>query len=146
MTITASPALPYRDTSAGFSLIEILVALTIGMISTLAIMQLFTLSEGQKRSISGGGDAQTNGALALFSLQRDIRQAGYGASALNLLGCNLLLRAGVTLNAMAPVTINHADIPAGDANTDTLLVIVAMVMASPKAIASCRADRAPLTR
>jgi type IV pilus assembly protein PilW len=44
------------------------------------------------------------------------------SSAYAVIGCNVTLRAGVTVNALGPVTINHASIPAGDANTDTLLV------------------------
>jgi type IV pilus assembly protein PilW len=124
MNATASPPHALKSAAAGFSLIEIMVALVLGLISTVAVMQLFLASEGQKRTITGGGDAQTNGALALYSLQRDITESGYGASAYRLLGCNVLLRAGLNLSAIAPVTINHASIPAGDANTDTLLIVV----------------------
>ena len=107
-----------------------MVALVIGLVSVLATTQLFLISEGQKRTITGGGDAQTNGAFALYSLQRDIRQGGYGVSAFDLLGCKVMLRTGVDLSEMAPVNINpklsdHTTpaIPAGDANTDTLLVV-----------------------
>lgn len=110
-----------RDVS-GFSLLEIMVGMVIGMLGIIVIMQMFANFEGQKRATSGSGDAQNAGAIALYGVQRDIRQAGYGISTLNLLGCDTLLRTGVTLGALAPVTINHASIPAGDANTDTLLV------------------------
>lgn len=107
---------------SGFSLVEIMVGMVIGMFGLLIMMQVFSLAEEQKRTTTSGGDAQSTGAIALFGLQRDIRQAGYGNSDAKIIGCNVLLRAGVTLNAMAPLTINHAGIPAGDANTDTLLV------------------------
>jgi len=107
----------------GFSLVEIMVGMVIGMLGIIAMMQVFALAEGQKRSTTSGGDAQNSGAIALYGLQRDIRQAGYGISELRLIGCNVLLRTGVTLNVMAPLTINHAAIPAGDSNTDTLLVV-----------------------
>ena len=107
----------------GFSLVEIMVGMVIGMLGIIVMMQIFALAEGQKRSTTGGGDAQNTGAIALYGLQRDIRQAGYGNSELRLIGCDLVLRTGVTLTAMAPLTINHAAIPAGDSNTDTLLVV-----------------------
>jgi type IV pilus assembly protein PilW len=107
--------------SAGFSLIEILVGVGIGMIGILVIMQVFTLSEGQRRTTSTGGDAQTTGAIALYTMERDIRQGGYGMASLNLLGCNVTLPNGPTVPA-APVTINPAGIPAGDANTDVVAV------------------------
>lgn len=107
---------------AGFTLIEIMIGMAVGMMALLAVLTVFEASEGYKRTITGGGDAQTNGAIAISALQRDIRQAGHGVSALSQLGCTVLLRTGLTLTGMAPVILNHANIPAGDANTDTLLV------------------------
>ncbi len=109
----------------GFSLVELMVGLVIGMIAVVVVMQVFQMAEGSKRTTVGGDDAQTNGAIVLATLQREIRQAGYGASAFALVGCNVALPAPATwtLAAMAPVTINHAGIPAGDANTDTLVVV-----------------------
>ena len=99
-----------------------MVGMVIGMFGIIIMLQVFSLAESQKRATSGGGDAQTSGAIALYGIQRDMRQAGYGITDAKLVGCSLLLRAGVTLTLLAPVTINHALIPAGDANTDTLLV------------------------
>ena len=107
----------------GFSLVELLVGLVIGMIGVVIMMQIFSVSEGYKRTTTGGDDAQNNGAIGLYGLQRDLRQAGQGTNSFNglvppgaaasLIGCNVTLRAGVTINANAPVTINHASIPAG---------------------------------
>ena len=114
----------------GFSLVELMVGLVVGMIGVVIMMQIFSVSEGYKRTTTGGDDAQNNGAIALYGIQRDLRQAGQGTNSFNglvppnaaasLIGCNITLRAGVTINANGPVTINHASIPAGDANTDTL--------------------------
>ncbi|MDZ4140893.1 MAG: PilW family protein [Methylotenera sp.] len=63
---------------AGFSLVEILVGLVIGLLATLVIMQVFSAFEGQKRSTSGSSDAQTNGTIALHNIQRDVQMAGFG--------------------------------------------------------------------
>ena len=126
-----SPSFHYRRAS-GFGLIEIMVSLVIGMFGIIIMMQLFALAEGQKRDTTGGDDAGNNGAIALYELQRDIQQGGYGASDVKLIGCDLMLRTGVTLSAMAPVTINPAAIPAGDANTDTLLVVYGDSNGSPQ--------------
>lgn len=112
----------HHKATAGFSLIESLVGMLIGLFSMIVVMQTFSIFEAQKRTTTGGGDAQTNGAIALNSLQRDIKQSGYGLSAYSMLGCNLLLPTGTVLNLIAPVTINHPAIPAGDANTDTMLI------------------------
>ena len=116
----------------GFSLVEIMVGMLIGMLGIIVMMQLFALTEGQKRTTTGAGDAQNAGAIALYGLQRDLRQGGYGITDIRLLGCNILLRAGVSLNSIAPVTINHASIPAGDPNTDTLLVVYGNSNSSPQ--------------
>ncbi len=111
--------------SAGFSLVELMVGLLIGMVAIIVMMQVFSVSEGYKRTTTGGDDAQNNGAIALYGMQRDIRQSGLGISALQTIGCDVLLRAGVTLNAMSPATVNHGSIPtaARDGGTDTVLVV-----------------------
>jgi len=112
-----------RRRNRGFSLVEVMVAMVIGMFGIIVMVQVFALSEERKRTTTGGGDAMIEGVMSLYGLQRDIRMAGYGIGDTKLLGCNVLLRAGVTLNAMAPVTVNHASITGQDANTDTLLVV-----------------------
>jgi type IV pilus assembly protein PilW len=109
-----------------------MVGLLIGMLSVILIMQVFATSEGNKRTTTGGNDAQINGNIALYGLERDIRDAGYGLNSFNVLGCSLSYTtsgdtAGVTLTSLAPVSINPpaAQVPAGDPNTDTLLVVFA---------------------
>jgi type IV pilus assembly protein PilW len=114
----------HASTAGGFSLVELMVGMVIGMIAIVVVMQVFSLSEGSKRTTTGGDDAQMSGAVALTMLQRDIRQAGYGISNFAIIGCNVTLPAPATwtVPAMAPVTVNHPSIPAGDDNTDTLVV------------------------
>jgi len=113
---------PIRRNLQGFSLVEVLVGMVIGMLAIIVIMQVFSMFEGQKRTTTGAGSAQNTGAIALYSLQRDIQQAGYGNSQLDLIGCSVTLTSTYTDSAFAPVVINSADIPAGDTGTDTLLV------------------------
>jgi len=62
----------------GFSLVEILVGLIIGLLATMVIMSVFADFEGQRRTTAGSSDTQTNGSIALFNLQRDIQMAGFG--------------------------------------------------------------------
>lgn len=115
----------------GVGLVELMVGLVIGMLAIIVVMQVFMQSEGMKRTTTGADDALNSGAIALSMLQRDVRQAGYGTSALALLGCNLALPSGGTVTSIGPATINHASIPAGDANTDTLLLIYGSAAGSP---------------
>jgi type IV pilus assembly protein PilW len=76
-----------RSRSRGLSLIEILVASAIGIIASLVIFQVFAVFEGQKRTTTSGGEAQTSGTLALFTIEREARQAGFGMNSVDFLGC-----------------------------------------------------------
>lgn len=76
--------------SLGFSLVEIMVAALIGLIGSVVIFQVFAVSENQKRTTTGGSDASQSGLLALYSIEREARMAGYGINYLTLLGCNVL--------------------------------------------------------
>ena len=73
----------------GFSLVEVMVAMLIGLIGTIIIFQVFAISEAQKRSTTGVSDAQQNGLLALFTLEREARLSGYGVNYEPLLGCTV---------------------------------------------------------
>jgi type IV pilus assembly protein PilW len=73
--------------SRGFGLIEIMVGLAIGMIATIIMFQALAVSERQKRTTTGAADAQTNGAIALFALERDIKMAGWGLQGSVFAGC-----------------------------------------------------------
>ncbi len=106
----------------GFSLVELMVGMVIGLLGIVIMMQVSTLFHAQRNSTSSGAKAQNNGAIALFTIQRDVEQAGYGISTMPIIGCNVQLRPGVTLGPMAPLLINDNSIPAGDPNTDTILV------------------------
>ena len=66
----------YRD-NRGFGLVEVLVGLAIGMLTILLIMQVMTSFEGQKRTTGGANEAQTNGSIALYTIQRMVQTAGF---------------------------------------------------------------------
>lgn len=67
-----------KDHAKGFSLVEVMVGMTVGLLSMLVIMQTFTLYENQKRTTTAGSDAQGNGLMALVNLEQQIRAAGAG--------------------------------------------------------------------
>ena len=62
----------------GFSLVELMIGLVIGLIAAIVITNTLTNFEQQKRGATGSSDAQTNGAIALYNIQRDIESAGWG--------------------------------------------------------------------
>jgi type IV pilus assembly protein PilW len=85
-----------KPSNAGFSLIEIMVGMVMGLISMVIVMQVFATFEGQKRTTTSGSDAQTNGGVGLYTIERDIRMAGYGFA--DAIGC--------TVNTAQPTLIN----------------------------------------
>jgi type IV pilus assembly protein PilW len=74
----------------GFSIVELMVAMLIGLIGTIIIFQVFEVSEGIKRTTTSGGDAQQNGAIALYVMERDLRSAGSGFNDTPSVGCTIL--------------------------------------------------------
>ena len=104
------------------TLIELMVGLVIGLIATLIVTQVLAIAESQKRSATSGSDAQVNGALALYALQRELQVAGYGlATKRDVLGCDTRARySGAARNrTLVPVTIT-----AGASGTpDTLSIM-----------------------
>jgi type IV pilus assembly protein PilW len=96
--------------SRGVSLVELMIGLALGLVVTLVVAQVLSFAEGQKRITSGGSDAQVNGALALYTLQRELQMAGYGLTGDQAaLGCPIQAKfgnAGAAFNwALAPVSI-----------------------------------------
>jgi type IV pilus assembly protein PilW len=78
-----------RRSTLGMSLVEIMVATAVGLIGVTMIMQVYAVAESQKRTTTGASDAQISGNIALFSIERDLRYAGFGmvTNAGNMLGC-----------------------------------------------------------
>lgn len=82
-----------RLRNSGFSLIELMVGMAIGLLCTLVIATVLSSSEGLRRGVTSGTDAQIAGGMSIFALQRDIASAGYGfASESNAVGCPLQAR------------------------------------------------------
>lgn len=69
---------PGQRTQAGLSLVEIMVGVLIGMIGIIVIFQMLATSEARKRTVTAGSDVQVSGVIGLTSLERDVREAGYG--------------------------------------------------------------------
>ena len=119
-SIESPPRLSYAQ---GFSLIELLVSMAIGLIVTLAITTVMIRGESQKRTSTVVNDALQTGAYAALQLDRAIRSAGSGFTQFRgAMGCflnaslgastQLLPPAGVTAPLPAPFsTIGTATVP-----------------------------------
>lgn len=99
---------------AGMSLVELLVGIVIGLVATLAISNVFGDFEARKRVVANGADAQSSGLTALYYLQRDAQNAGFGLPVSNSTDpspylCPLntsIKQSNVTLN-LSPVVIEE---------------------------------------
>lgn len=65
----------------GFSLMELMVGLTIGLFVLLTVFQVYTTWDGRQRTGGSKSDAQIAGTQAAFALERDLRLAGLGFGA-----------------------------------------------------------------
>jgi type IV pilus assembly protein PilW len=75
---------------AGFTLIELMVGIALALITTVIVAQVMWAAEGSRRTTTQGSDAQVNGALALYTMQRDLQMAGYGVvNNPDTLGCQV---------------------------------------------------------
>jgi type IV pilus assembly protein PilW len=112
-----------QQNQAGFSLIEILVGLVIGLLATLVIMQVFSVFEGQKRTTTGSADAQTNGSIALYSIEHEMKMAGFGllpTASATPLGCTTMNYGTTGMTSMSPVVITDGGTLAGASDSITI--------------------------
>ncbi len=66
-----------RTRMQGFTLVELMVAVTIGLIILVAVAQIFTTSRATYQVEEGLARVQENGRIAMEFLARDLRMAGY---------------------------------------------------------------------
>jgi type IV pilus assembly protein PilW len=84
------------------------------------VANVLLVSEGQRRAITAGSDAQVSGALSLHTLQREVQAAGYGlVASQGALGCEIRARrGGVDFTwTLAPVLIADGTNDAPDSIT-----------------------------
>lgn len=88
----ARPVRPARPAQRGATLIELMVAILIGMMMTVAIFSVLATSEGRKRTLTSLNDVQQSANVALYLLDKAVRSAGtgYAQTGKFAYGCRLL--------------------------------------------------------
>lgn len=81
--------LPTRQ--RGFSIVELLVSVAIGLAALTFATRMLGQSEQHKQNTLGGSDSMQNGVLAMFSISSDAAQAGWGINDPILAGCDTIL-------------------------------------------------------
>jgi type IV pilus assembly protein PilW len=108
----------------GFSLVELMVGITVALIGLLIITGVLINSSRQKQTTSSGADAQTAGSVAAYMLERDIRMAGFGVNFSSMLGCTIHGYDERSTPARSfSFTNNPIEIVAGSATTSDSLTI-----------------------
>lgn len=88
--------------SRGFSLVELMVAMAIGLVLMLAVSMLVARQESIRRSVSSGNDLTGGTAYAAYSLDRELRAAGSGISQAVAQSYGCLLHASLKGSQLLP--------------------------------------------
>lgn len=104
-----------RRPQQGFTLVELMVAVVIGMALTLAITTIMTRYESGRRVLTASNDLSLTSAYVSFELDRQLRSAGSGyAQGSEFFGCMLRVsRGGAVILPRAgsfPVPFNTVDV------------------------------------
>jgi type IV pilus assembly protein PilW len=93
---------------AGFSLVEMMVGVAIGLIGILVVFQMLNTWDQRKRSTVAGSDAQIAGGISMFTLERDLKLAGwgFGQAPASIMGCNVKAKNSKLSAAEADVSFN----------------------------------------
>lgn len=77
-----------RRRAHGFSMIELMISIVIGLLALGFAMRMVVNSERNKQAAVGGSDAMQNGVLALFSMERELSEAGWSMNDPLIVGCD----------------------------------------------------------
>lgn len=80
-------AAPLPLKSRGFSLVELMVGMAIGLVAVLVMTQVALTFEGQKRTTVGNAESMDEGSVGLYALSRELQGAGYGIVDKDIIGC-----------------------------------------------------------
>ncbi|MYN28335.1 PilW family protein [Duganella levis] len=128
--------------AAGFSLVELMVSVVIGMLAILFATRLIISGEQTKDGAVGGSDSMQNGMLALYSISNDAAQSGWGLNDTLAAGCQTSFSdsggyalAQISVNGVTRTPLAAAVIQPGGAGSDVISLYAGK---SAAAVASLR--------
>lgn len=105
----------------GFSLIELMIGITIALMGLAAVGQVMMTFSTKRNAITQTGAAQDNGVMALYRMEKEISQAGYGllaeASLPTLQSCATVTDGA---NSFSPIPVRITD---GGADSDEITAV-----------------------
>jgi type IV pilus assembly protein PilW len=138
--VAAQSAMPIDQ--RGFTLIELMVALVVSSVLTLAVFAALSVFEGRKRTTTATNDASQAGNYAMYTLDKWVRSAGSGfaqsgvptpatsvyAGAVTSFGCQLFAARGnndvLPRGASNPLPAPFANVNTGQAGTFRLVPLM----------------------
>lgn len=108
----------------GFTMVELMVGLTIGLLAVVIIIQVMEVFDAQRRSTTGSADAQTNGGIALYSISREVQMAGYPLvpATDSPLECSTVTYGATGILGMAPIAITDGVASTGVSASDSITI------------------------
>lgn len=97
-----------RRYNKGFTLVEVLVGMAVALIGMVMMFQSMQVWDARKRTTAGGSDAQVAGSIAIYSLERDLKMAGYGFGNATAMNCTV---AAYDSRQPAPSTFSFSMVP-----------------------------------
>ncbi len=96
-----------HESQTGFSIVELMVGLAIGMMALLVIMQVNAVFGNQQQLTSSNANTLINGGVALYRIERELQLAGYPLmpSANSPLECTMLTYGDTGITSIDPVSI-----------------------------------------
>jgi type IV pilus assembly protein PilW len=108
----------------GFSIVELMVAVTIAIITGIVVLQVLSTYEARKRAVTVGNDAEMSAAVGLYMVEREVRMAGAGFTTPTGLLCGNGINAYYNGAALSDgATIPFVRVTDGGANPDRIDVI-----------------------
>lgn len=104
------PHLRSSRRQSGISLIEIMIGLTIALITTLMLSQIMGLWWNQRKTTDSAAEGQNQGLTSMVLMEQAIRSAGYGTQIGTLLKCTTRY-AYVGTNGACPNTSSTCEDP-----------------------------------
>lgn len=118
-----------RRRGAGFSLVELLVSIVIGLLALVFATRMVSNAEVNKQAAVGTSDSMQNGMLGLFSIEKDLSQAGWGLNDRLINGCDTVFHddrgyalLGTTRNGVAVTPLTAAVIQSNGADPDVIAI------------------------
>ncbi len=105
-----------KTSQSGFTLIELMIAIVLGLLITAAAIQVLVTSQGGLRSQQAVSDLQMDGAFAIDSIVQNVRMANFGAMSTDRQGA-FVMNASTPLGGIVlTATDSKAPKPITDAN------------------------------